>query len=79
MAEMCSGSEAGSYLRRIDFVYRSTLDLRVITTPESQKGSPKVNFPLKAVVFKSGNRNPLRFGMNLPPPTLWHGKKREKV
>ena len=27
--EMCSGSEAGSYLRRIDFVYYSTLDLRV--------------------------------------------------
>jgi len=29
-AEMCSGSEAGSYLRRIDFVYHSTLGLRVI-------------------------------------------------
>ena len=28
--EMCSGSEAGSYLRPIDFVYRSTLGLRVI-------------------------------------------------
>jgi len=28
--EMCSGSEAGSYLRLIDFVYHSTLDLRVI-------------------------------------------------
>ena len=28
--EMCSGSEAGSYLRRIDFVYHSTLGLRVI-------------------------------------------------
>ena len=27
---MCSGSEAGSYLRLIDFVYHSTLDLRVI-------------------------------------------------
>ena len=27
---MCSGSEAGSYLRRIDFVYHSTLDLIVI-------------------------------------------------
>ena len=25
-------------------------------TPESQKGSPKVNFPFKAVVFKSGER-----------------------
>jgi len=28
--EMCSGSEAGSYLRRTDFVYHSTLGLRVI-------------------------------------------------
>ena len=28
--EMCTGSEAGSYLRLIDFVYHSTLGLRVI-------------------------------------------------
>ena len=28
---MCSSSEAGSYLRLIDFVYHSTLGLRVIT------------------------------------------------
>jgi len=28
--EMCSGSEAGSYLRLIDFVYHPTLGLRVI-------------------------------------------------
>ena len=28
--EMCSGSEAGWYLRLIDFVYHSTLGLRVI-------------------------------------------------
>ena len=28
--EMCSGSEAGSYLRLVDFVYHSTLGLRVI-------------------------------------------------
>jgi len=27
---VCSGPEAGSYLRRIDFVYHSTLGLRVI-------------------------------------------------
>jgi len=27
---MCSGSEAVSYLRLIDFVYHSTLDLKVI-------------------------------------------------
>jgi len=28
--EMCSGSEAGSYLRLIDFVYDSTLGLGAI-------------------------------------------------
>jgi len=28
--EMCSGSEADSYLRLIDFVYHSPLGLRVI-------------------------------------------------
>jgi len=28
--EMCSGSEAGSYLRLLDFVYHSTQGLRVI-------------------------------------------------
>jgi len=28
--QMCSGSEAGSYLRRIDFVYHSTLGLGVM-------------------------------------------------
>jgi len=28
--EMCSGSEAGSYVRLIDFVYHSTLGWRVI-------------------------------------------------
>ena len=36
--QMCSGSEAGSYLRLIDLVYDSTLGLRVIkkkkTVPE---------------------------------------------
>jgi len=26
---MCSGSEAGSYLRLLDFVYHSTIGLRV--------------------------------------------------
>jgi len=28
--QLCSGSESGSYLRLIDFVYDSTLGLRVI-------------------------------------------------
>ena len=30
LTEMCSGSEAGSYVRLIDFVYHSTLGLRVM-------------------------------------------------
>ena len=33
--EMCSGSEAGSYLRRIDFVNHSSLALRVIKKKDS--------------------------------------------
>jgi len=36
---MCSGSEAGSYLRRIDFVYHSTLGLRVSHNEEDEDPS----------------------------------------
>jgi len=32
--EMCSGSETGSYFRLIDFVYHSTLGLRVLKKKE---------------------------------------------
>ena len=35
---MCCGSEAGSYLRLIDFVYHSTLGLRVI---KKKRRNPK--------------------------------------
>jgi len=35
---MCSGSEAGSYVRLIDFVYHSTLGLRVIKKKEKLEG-----------------------------------------
>ena len=35
--EMCSGSEAGSYLRLIDFVHHSTLGLRVIQKKKKKK------------------------------------------
>ena len=38
---MCSGSEAGSYLRPIDFVYHSTLGLRVIKKKGSDLDSEK--------------------------------------
>ena len=34
---MCSGSEAGSYLRLIDFVYHSALGLRVLKEREEEK------------------------------------------
>jgi len=33
--EMCSGAEAGSYLRLIDFLYHSTLAVRVIKKQKS--------------------------------------------
>ena len=36
--EMCSGSEAGSYIRLIDFVYHSTLGLRVIKKERTEGG-----------------------------------------
>jgi len=36
---MCSGSEAGSYLRLINFVYHSTLGLRVIKKREEEASS----------------------------------------
>jgi len=35
--EMCSGSEAGSYLRLIDFGYHSTLGLREIKKEEKKQ------------------------------------------
>ena len=39
--EMCSGSEAGSYLRLIDFVYHSTPGLRVIKKDDMILSSTK--------------------------------------
>ena len=41
-AEMCSGSEAGLYLRLRDFVYHSTLGLRVIKEKKKVQGSFRV-------------------------------------
>ena len=35
--EVCCGSEAGSYLRPIDFVYHSTLGVRVIKNKKKQR------------------------------------------
>ena len=35
---MCSGSEAGSYSRLIDFLFHSTLGLRVIKKKKKMQG-----------------------------------------
>ena len=50
---MCSGSEAGSYLRLIDFVYHSTLGLRVIK--KKKKLSEHVHAWCKPVKFAAKN------------------------
>jgi len=42
--EMCSGSQAGSYLRLIDFVYHSTLGVRVIKKKKKTKLSGSGRF-----------------------------------
>ena len=42
--EVCSGSDAGSYLRLIDFVYHSTLGLRVIKRREGRWASMTYSF-----------------------------------
>jgi len=43
---MCSGSEAGPYLRLIDFVYHSTLGLRVIKKKPSTSGGRAFEHPV---------------------------------
>ena len=40
-AEMCSGSEAGSYLRFIDFVHHSTRGLKVIKKKKKRAGGQR--------------------------------------
>jgi len=59
---MCSGSDAGSYLRLIDVVYHSTLGLRVIKKKKKNAGTerwhrhlrPKrpVSNPCRAILVK---------------------------
>ena len=66
--EMCSGSEAGSYLRFIDF-FHSTLGLRVITKKrealgwgvlpatniEQNRGNPKHRITLRCQLSDTGH------------------------
>ena len=47
--EICSGSEAGSYLRLMDFVHHSTLGLRV-TKQKEKKTYPGVQSALSKAV-----------------------------
>ena len=51
--EMCRGSEAGSYLRLGDFVYHSTLGLRVILKKK------KLLTPVRELLWRA----PAAFGM----------------
>ena len=48
---MCSGSEACSYLKRIDFVYHSTLGLRVIKK-KKKFGVPGAEFRVLVSKFR---------------------------
>ena len=43
-------------LALVQFCLEGTAPASVFSTPESKKGSPGVNFPSRAVVFKSGER-----------------------
>ena len=63
--EMCSGSEAGSYLRLIDFVYHSTLGLRVI---KKRRRGDKCVF-LKQVTDCFNSEEGLFLGAAGKPPT----------
>jgi len=46
LTEICSGSEAGSYLRLIDFVYHSTLGLRLIKKKKRRRSCPAARLTL---------------------------------
>ena len=48
------------------------------TTPESKKGSPKVNLPSRQWFSKVATRHIWRLRMNLPPPSLWRGSHTNK-
>jgi len=68
--EMCSGSEAGSYLRLIDFVYHSTLGLRVIKKKKKRKGAHTASnsrAPARGVSCRSPATGAIR------PPFGLHG------
>ena len=51
---LCSGSEAGSYLRLIDFVYHSTLGLRVIKKKRTGSTSAREHLGASSLVCGQG-------------------------
>jgi len=56
---MCSGSEAGSYVRLIDFVYHSTLGLRVIKKKKEEEDGPKAWLRHDKIVSFDTSRAPV--------------------
>ena len=64
---MCSGSEAGSYLRLIDFVYHSTLGLRVMKKKKKTSAilAAEAGLPGVDQVLNSGRAASERRGNNL--------------
>ena len=74
-AEMCSGSEAGSYLRLIDFVYHSTLGSRVIKKKKKDGGCTVLLLATAAVLpFSREWKAPARAppGCGVDPLPLKH-------
>jgi len=65
--DMCSGSEAGSYLRLIDVVYHPTLGLRVIKKKKTRnpKGSLSLSFSGVALSGSERRGNNLKGLMTL--------------
>ena len=53
---MCSGSEAGSYLRLIDYVYHSTLGLRVLN--KKKKGGGETPWATRSKTGANCTQNP---------------------
>ena len=75
--EMCSGSEAGEYGRRIDFLYNSTLGLRV-TKKKMKRRVPPMSSKVTSIEAGStclalGHSNHVNHSEAAEPPTSVHG------
>jgi len=67
--EMCSGSEAGSYLRLVDLVYHSTIGLRVIKKRRRNLNPSKVLLSARILVDYPP---PTTYGVTSGPPKVDH-------